>query len=182
LTTGQRYELLDLIWLPLEGEKFDPKNFAYIQSAQQVFIHHSKNYLIALSSDFRNNSNGRVILSQYALEGGADAEQGKVLEQLVKDLGKDYEIVDLSTTRYADLPSPTGKYVVRNDGIYLSGTNTPVVTREYTGGRFLGGYFRGWYYDESGVVVQAFGSFLVSNSLIGSHYVIPEPVLKLRLP
>jgi len=105
-----------------------------------------------------------------------------VLEQFVKDLGMEYEIVDLSTTRYADLPSPTGKYVVRNDGIYLSGTNMPVVTREYTGGRFLGGYFMGWYYDESGVVVQEGAGYLINFPEAQGYYAIPTPILKLRLP
>ncbi|MBK7319346.1 hypothetical protein [Candidatus Villigracilis affinis] len=38
----------------------------------------------------------------------------------------DYEIVDFSLYD-ADVPSPTGKYVVRGDGIYLSGTNTKLL-------------------------------------------------------
>lgn len=183
LNNGQHYELLDLDWLPrLEGGKFNPEYYAYFQSAEKVFIHHTENTVIALSSDFRQNPNGRVILSQYSIDSSANAEKGKLLEQLMKDFGVDYEIVDLSTTRYADLPSPSGQYVIRNDGIYLSGTNTPVVTREYTGGFFMGGYFKGWYYDESGVIVQPVPSFLISNSLLGSHFPIPEPILKLRLP
>ncbi len=66
----------------------------------------------------------------------------------MKNLGKGYEIVDFSLN-YADVPSPTGRYIVRGDGIYLSGTNIPVVTRQD-----MGYYFRGWYYDESGVVFQ----------------------------
>jgi hypothetical protein len=176
LITGQRYELLDLDWLSrLEGGKFDPKNYAYIRSIDQVFIHHSKNKLIALSSDFRDNPNGRVILSQNSLEGGASAEEGKVLEQLMKDLGMDYEVVDFSLN-YADVPSPTGRYIVRGDGIYLSKTNTPVITRD------MGFYFRGWYYDESGVVFKEGASYLISFPEFQGYYPVPTPVLKLRLP
>lgn len=178
LTNGQRYEVFDLTRLPrLEGGKFDPKYYTYFESAEQVFIHQSKNTLIALSSDFRTNRNGRVAFSWYSNV----LQNGKFLEQLMKDLGVSYEIIDLSTTRYADLPSTTGRYVVRNDGIYLSGTNTPVIDYEYAN-RFLGGYFKGWYYDESGVVVQDNPTFLIHTILGGHFYLIHSPILKLRLP
>jgi hypothetical protein len=183
LTNGQRYELLDLDWLPrLEGFKFDPQYYAYFQTAEKVFVHHSKNALIALSPDFRQHPERNVIFSQYTLSQGTNPKKGELLEQLMKDLGKDYEIVDLSTTRYADIPSPTGKYVLRNDGIYLSGTNIPVVTRQYIGGGFLGGYFKGWYYDESEVVAQKDTTYLINSPMFGTYYPIPSPILKLRLP
>lgn len=172
LTDGQRYELLDLGRLPrLEGGKFDPKYYVYFQSAEQVFIHHSENTLIALTSDFRTNQNGRVVLSLYS----NTLENGKLLEQLMKNLGVDYEIVDFSLYD-VDVPSPAGRFYVHYDGIYISGTNTPIVTRN------MGVYFRGWYYDESAVIFQGPEYFLVSNTLIGSHYPHPRPVLKLSLP
>ena len=182
LTDGQRYELLDLTRLPrLEGGKFDPKYYAYFQSAEQVFIDQSENTLIALSPDFRQHPEGNVIFSHYSLDSGSSAENGKLLEQLMKDLGVDYEIVDLSL-KYTDVPSPTGRYIIRNDGIYLSEMNTPVVTREYTGKRFIGDYFVSWYYDESGIVVQGRGYDLITLPGTSSFYYIPSPVLKLRLP
>jgi len=171
VTDGQRYQLLDLDWLPLlDSGKFDPKNYAYIQSAEQVYIHNSKNILIALSSDFRVNPNGRIILSGTTI----GTKHGKQLEQNMKDMGIDYQIVDF-WLQYADVPSPTGRYVVRNDGIYLSEANIPVVSQ------YMGMYFRGWYYDESGVVVQEVGSFLINSPLFGSHYLFPTPILKLRI-
>lgn len=67
LIDGQRYELLDLTWLPLKDSRFDPKYFSYFQSAEQVFIHHSKNKLIALSPDFRQYPERNVIFSQSSL-------------------------------------------------------------------------------------------------------------------
>ena len=183
LTDGKRYELTDLDRLPrLDGNKFDPQYYAYFQTAEKVFIHHSKNNLIALSPDFRQHPERNSILSQNALSQKPNPNKGELLEQLMKNLGLAYEIADLSTTRYADIPSPMGKYVVRNDGIYLSGTNTPVVTRQYTGGRFLGGYFKGWYYDESGVVAQEGTTFLINYSLFGPFIPVPTPILKLHLP
>lgn len=179
LTNGKRYELTDLTaW---SGQPKPPDYVPYFQSADQVFVHHGNNRAIALPPDFPQHPEEGVILYKSQLNSETDFENGEALEIIMKDLGMQYENIDYSL-RYADLPSPTGKYVVRNDGIYFSGMNTPVVTPEYAGVRFLGGYFRGWYYDESGVVVQRYSSFLISNSLIGSHYPIPEPVLKLRLP
>ena len=177
LTTGQRYELLDLDWLPrLEGGIFDPQNFAYFRSADQVFIHHSKNTLIALSADFRDNPNGRVIFSQHSLASFNEGyRNGELLAKLMDDLGMDYEIVDFSL-HYADVPSPTGKYIVRGDGIYLSTTNTPVVTRD------MGFYFRSWYYDESGVVFKEAAGYLINFPEAQGYYPIPTPILKLHLP
>jgi hypothetical protein len=180
LTNGKRYELLDLGLLPrLEGGKFDPKNYAYIQSAEHVFIHHSKNTLIALSSDFRTNPNGRVIFFGSSIA----TRHAELLEKLVGGFGMKFEIIDLSTTFYSDIPSPMDKYVIRNDGIYLSGTDVSIVNREYTGGRFMGGgYFKGWYYDESAVVVQDSGDYLIILPGVSTIYYVPSPLLKLHLP
>jgi hypothetical protein len=173
LTDGRRYEMLNLNLLPrLEGGKFDPKYYSYFQSAEQVFIHHSKYTLIALSSDFRQHPERNVVFSKTP---SGNFKNGEVLRQLMNNLGVDYEIVDFSL-QYADVPSPTGKYVVRNDGIYLSKTNMPVVTRG------MEHYFRGWYSDESGVVVQGVGYSLITLPGTSSFYYIPTPILKLRLP
>ncbi len=181
LTDGQRYELIGLNWLPLKDGKFDPKNYAYFQSAEQVFIHNTRNRVIALSPDFRQNPEGNVIYFKSPPSAEKRYENEEVLEKLMNDLGVKYEIVDLSL-QYKDIPSPTGKYTIRSDGIYLSGTNTPVVTREYTGKRFIGDYFVSWYNDETGVVLQGGGYSLITFPGVSSFYDIPVPVLKLRLP
>jgi hypothetical protein len=178
LTDGQRYELLDMTWLPLLNSKFDPKNFAYIKSAEQVFIDHEEQRLIALAPDFRQHPGENVIFSESSLGSVDYSEQGKLLELFMKYLGVGYEIVDFSLY-YADVPSPTGRYIVRGDGIYLSGTNIPVVDRD------MGWYFGGWYYDESGVVLREVGYDLINFGPDfggGDYYYIPGPILKLRLP
>jgi hypothetical protein len=179
LTDGKRYQLTDLSsWI----DQPPPPNYVpYFQSAEQIFIHHTNNRAIALPPDFRQNSEEGVILHKSHLNKGTDFENGEFLEQLMKDLGVDYEIVDLSLA-YADIPSPTGRYVVRNDGIYFSGTDFSIVNREYTGGRFMGRYFKGWYYDESGVVVQGFTDYLFTTLLGGRFIPISRPILKLNLP
>ena len=91
------------------------------------------------------------------------------------------KIADLSL-RYTDALSPTGKYVVCNDGIYFSGTDSSIVNRDYTGGYFMGGYFKGWYYDESAVVVQRNSKYLFSSTLGPQFFLILRPVLKLNIP
>jgi|CXWL01.1.fsa_nt_gi hypothetical protein len=170
LNDGKRYELLNLSLLPrLEHGKFDPKNYAYIQASDLVYIHHSENTLIALSSDFRTNQNGRVSLSLYS----NSSENGEVLEQQMKDLGVDYEVVDFSL-RYADVPSPTGKYFIRDDGIYFSNTNTIAV--EYKSG------FMGWYFDDSALIFGTGRSCYIP--MIGANclYSFRRPAFKFNLP
>jgi len=166
LTNGQRYELLNLDRLPrLEGGKFDPKNYTYFRSAEQVFVHYAENTLIALSSDFRDNPNGRVIFSA--------TEDGESLVQLMADLGVDYENIDIRF-RYSDdfrVFSPTGKYFVRYDGIYLSETNTLVVPNQG---------FASWYYDESGIAVEDSGS--CEFDFLTCLYYVSGPIIKLHLP
>ncbi len=168
-----------LIWigyLDWGDGKFDPKYYTYFQSAEQVFIHHTENTLIALSPDFRQHPERNVILSQTPLGTFSEGyKNGELLVQLMKGLGVNYEIVDFSL-KYADIPSPTGKYTIHNKGIYFSGTNLPVEIHD------IGSQFRGWYYDESGVVLQRPWYFLISGSLTGSAFPQPRPILKLYLP
>lgn len=176
LTTGKRYELLNLGLLPrLEDRKFDPKNFSYIESADMIFIHHYYGALIALPSDFRQQPENAAILYENVIESDSDMPNGKPLEQVANDMGLDYEVVDFSVSS-AEVPSPTKKYVVRSDGIYLAGTNQLVQ------GAGMPIYFRGWYYDDSAVIVQGGGDYLFTFPGISTVYYIPSPVLKLNLP
>lgn len=176
LTTGKRYELFNLGALPrLEDRKFDPKNFSYIESADMIFIHHYYGALIALPSDFRQQPENAAILYENVIESDSDMPNGKPLEQVANDMGLDYEVVDFSVSR-TEVPSPTKKYVVRSDGIYLAGTNQLV---QGVGG--MRRYFVGWYYDDSAVIVQGGGDYLFTFPGVSSVYYIPSPVLKLNL-
>ncbi|MCL4270646.1 MAG: hypothetical protein KJZ72_13925 [Anaerolineales bacterium] len=176
LTTGKRFELLDLGQLPrLENRKFDPKNFSYIESADMIFIHHYYGALIALPSDFRESPGNAVILYEYPLSADNSLPRGTLVEQVANDLGLDYEVVDFSVSN-AEVPSPTKKYVVRTHGVYLTGTNQLVRSAG------MNHYFRGWYYDDSAVIVHGAGDYLFTFPGISTVYYIPSPVLKLNLP
>lgn len=187
MNDGQRYELINLNQMPLLDKKFDSKYYTYFQSAEQVFILQDHNTVIALSPDFRQNPEGNVIY--HKSPPNSDVKDGAIVEKLMNDLGVKYKIVDFSSSYYYDLGrhyssdsdvySPTGRYIVRDNGIYLSKTNTVVLNRKMSD-------FKGWYYDESGVVVQERGYYLIDigGAFGGSleYFYIPGPTLKLRLP
>jgi hypothetical protein len=164
LTDGQSYELLDLMSLPrLENNNFNPDNYSYIQSADRIFIDLSSNNLIALSTDFRTNQNGRVILTGYI------NDEDEFLLELVKSLGMDYVEADSSRSGpRSNMPSPTGAFRYRDlmfEGVHYS----------YS--------FRSWYYDDSGVVIHDdYGTYWILTQFTGDYYHLSLPVLKVRLP
>ncbi len=187
LRDGNRYPLLDLTWhfsnKRLENGELHPDLLAYFLNAEQVFISREENRVIALASDFHQYPERNVIFSQYSLGSNSlDAKNGELLEQLMTELGVDYQILDVSLY-YAGIPSPSGNFVVRNDAIYLADGDIPILEKERGG---FGGYFKGWYYDDSGIVVIRPTRYLFSGPLFEDGSVrilkIPQPVLKLRLP
>lgn len=182
LTDGKRYELLNLTWLPLKDGKFDPENYTYIQTAEQVYLHHTKNRIIALSFNFRENPENNVIFSQNSLGGSPATENGKLLERFLKELEINYKVIDFSL-QYTDVPSPNEKYVVSNNGIYTLDTNTLIVPVEFTGRQHnLTYYFKSWYFDESGIIVQEVTDYLINSPLLGTHFPIRAPILRVNLP
>ncbi|MBN8580789.1 MAG: hypothetical protein J0L96_08965 [Anaerolineae bacterium] len=183
LKEGKRYELLDLTWVPLKDGKFDVQNYSYFQSAERIYIHHNKLVLIALSPNFREQEGNDVIFFESTLGIQSETHQdGAQLDALMQDLGLEYITIDLSL-EYTDVPSPMGNYTVRKDGVYDLKTNSIIMTPQYVGMKFsLKDFFKGWYYDETGLVVQEVEPFLFSHPFLGSYYLIPKPVLKLPLP
>ncbi|MBX3035696.1 MAG: hypothetical protein KF758_02175 [Anaerolineales bacterium] len=174
LSNGKRYKILDLMLLPLKDGKFDPKNFAYFQSAENIYIHHYKNLLIALPSNFREHPENAVVISQFAFASGASMEKGKYLEKLMKDINLEYEIIDF-TLYDTDSPSPLSNYIARFDGIYLTRTNQKITSGVFN-------YFKGWYYDDSAIIVQDGGDYLLIFPGVSSIFYVPSPILKLKLP
>ncbi len=177
LTNGRRYSLIDLSRLPLKDGKFDTQYYRFFQSAERIFIDHDEYRAIALAPDFRHHPEGNVILSEISL---GDIDDGKLLEQLMKDLKVNYEVVDFTHSyAYPDVPSPTGKYIVsgHDNNIYLSGTDALIL-------RTSNSYFIGWYYDESGVIIQEGTTYLQPALLPESSPGFPvlHPILKLRMP
>jgi hypothetical protein len=183
LRDSKEYELLNLTWLPRKDGKFNIQNYSYFQSAEAIYIHHDKLALIALSPNFREQQGNDVIFFETTLGIQNETHQdGKQLDALMQNLGLTYIPIDLSL-EYTDVPSPTDRYTVRNDGIYETTTNSIIMTPQYAGSTYsLKDYFKGWYYDETGLVVQEVEPFLFTHPFLGSYYLIPKPVLKLQLP
>jgi len=155
LTDGKRYELLDLDWLPrLERGKFDPENYKYIRSAEQVFIHHSKNSLIALSANFVLTRMQELSFPEFTCIIQAMVTSWRVLEQLMRDLGIKYHIVDFSL-QYANVPSPNGRYFISNDGIIFP-KQTPCCDAQD------GILFRRLVLYGSGIVFRDIGYYLIT--------------------
>lgn len=183
LKEGKRFELLDLTWIPLKDGKFNIQNYSHFQSAENIYIHHERRILIALSPDFREQPGKSVVFHESSLGIEEEMHQnGTQLDTLMQGLGLNYITVDLSL-EYTDVPSPTGKYTVKDNGVYEIKTDSIIMTPQYAGTNYsLKDYFKGWYYDETGLVVQEVEPFLFTSPLFGSYYLIPKPVLKLRLP
>jgi hypothetical protein len=80
---------------------------------------------------------------------------------------------------YAAVPSPKGKYTVNTNGIFLSGSDTPIVS-----GENFSQYksFISWYYDESGIVFTQGSYYYFRDFLSNSYFRLPRPILKLNLP
>ncbi|MBL8100818.1 MAG: hypothetical protein JNK81_16670 [Anaerolineales bacterium] len=169
LPNGIRYELLDLNELPLKDGRFDPKYYEYIKSADHVFINHRWQSVIGLSSDLDEDRN--VIFRKSSLD---TEEWGERLENLLKELDVKYEIIDFSLY-HTDVPSPRNKYYASFNGIYITETNQRI-----TSGMF--NYFRGWYYDDSAIIVQGAGDYLLTFPGTSSIFYVPSPILKLNLP
>lgn len=177
LTTGKRYELVDITKWD-EGGGPTSEYDHYFQSAEKVFLHHQRNRAIALPRDFMITSTMGV----YLFMSDQETKAGQSLEMYLERLGVDYQIIDFSLV-YAGVPSPSGKYVARGSGIFSTGSDTSLLPDEYNSypNRWGPGDFFGWYYDDSGVIYTQ-GEYYYSDSLLGSHFQLPSPILKLNLP
>lgn len=177
LTTGKRYELVDITrW----GEGGGPKSEYdhYFQSADKIFLHHGRNRAIALPRDFITGSTMGVYLFMFEQE----TKAGQSLEMYFEELGVNYQVIDFSLI-YADIPSPSGKYVAKGSGIFSLRSDISLLPVEYDGYAISWGPgdFISWYYDDSGVVYTQ-GAYYYYNGLLSSRFRIPRPVLKLNLP
>jgi hypothetical protein len=168
LTDGQKYELLNLTSRSrVENGNLNSVVYSYLQSADRFFIDRTSPLLIALSTDFRTNQNGRVILA------GNISDDDEFLLKLVKSLEKDYVEVDSSRRGpHSNMPSPTGAFLYRD--LRLEG-----VRYSYR--------FRSWYYDDSGVVIHDdYGTYWLQPRFLGEYgwnfYHLSLPVLKMYLP
>lgn len=184
LIDGQKYELVEIgseFNTILDNGEINPNLFPYFIEAEQVFVSYEHNAIIALAPNFQQNPKRNVYFNQSSFGQGNLPERGELLVKLLNDLQVDYQIINFSI-RYAEIPSPTGRYVARDTGIYYAGTDTLLI-REYTdtGGVDMNA-FEGWYYDESSIILAVGGNHYNTDYPWGRSFSLPTPVLKLNLP
>lgn len=183
LTNGQIYEFVDLrAKFPdgfVKNNKLIPEVALYFIEAEQFFVHYGYGILIILSPDFRQHPENSYIF-RLPLFGTWETrtEYAEFIERLMGDLKINYKVIDLSL-EYAEVPSPTGKYTVSTNGIFLSGSDAPIVPGEYTS-QYKS--FISWYYDESGIVFTQGSYYYFQDFLSNSYFRLPRPILKLKLP
>lgn len=183
LADGQKYELVNLTRefnTILDNGEINPNLFPYFTEAERVFISYERNAIIALAPNFHQNPKRNVYFNQSSLGQGADPENGELLVKLLKELGVDYEVIDFSL-RYVEVPSPMGRYVIRNDGIFFLGSDIPVITDEYIPLVYIRA-FNGWFYDDSGIISAQPNYFYFPNNFLLEQLNLPRPILKLSLP
>jgi hypothetical protein len=183
LSDGQKYELIDLRWdfdTTLDNGDLNPDLLPYFTEAEQVFISYEYNSIIALAPNFRQNPKINSYFNQSSFGQGNRPENGELLVKLLKELEVDYEVVDVSL-HYVEVPSPNGKYVAREDGIFFSDSDIPVIKDENIPLGYIRG-FNGWYYDESGIIFAQPNYYYMPQRLLLEQFFFPYPILKLNLP
>lgn len=187
ITDGQKYKLVDLSSkfnsnAILENDKVNPDLLLYFTEAEQIFFIDQHNVIIALSPNFRQNLERNVHLGLDVLWQEDTLPDGDLLLEFLKNLQVDYKIIDFyNHIDYAEeipeILSPTGKYVVRNDGIYDADTNMPIIL-DYTSGVDIDD-FVSWYYHEHSIVIAL---RRYSYETFPWLFLLPRPVIKLNLP
>ncbi len=188
LIDGQKYELIDFDWEAVTGYldngELNPIFIKYLTEAEQIFIHPTRNRLIILAPNFRQKNGESIIisLSDFSLM-SSEISDTEVVINLLRNLQVDYKIIDFSL-KYAGMPSPTGKYIARNDGIYYAGTDTPLLLEYLGASAYDMNSFNGWYYDERSIVftLGKYSYKIISIPGLVEYIYFPRPVLKLNLP
>lgn len=143
--------------------------------------------VIAISQNAR--SQPEVIFTFNVLDFPGD-ESSRV-KQFLDESNIVYNFVPASFPR--EVTSPNGKFIAREDGIYLANTNQKIV-EGYSSSSYYriysGKYYsvRGWTYDSSGAIYSKFlepclleTRFFILDSP-ACFVQVPQPLLKLKVP
>jgi len=167
----------------------DPKLLveALLQVDQIFLIDDVFQPAIALSSDFRTHPQNSFTFDILDIPG----DEPNRMEQFLKANGLGYHFIPASFPQEAI--SPNGRFIARDDGIYLSETGQKIIENYSPSGyhrAYSGKYssVRGWISDSSGALYSAFfrPCLLETGFLIfeypGCLIQVPQPLLKLKVP
>ncbi len=160
---------------------------AALLQAEQVIFTQNNDTVVVLMSDFPANLEQNFTFDRSDIP-GRDSNR---VEQFLQENKVIYQTV------LADFPgeaiSPDGRFIARNDGIYLIKTGQKIVEGYTARGPIdshSGKYFslQGWTYDGAGVIYsKPYKLCLIRISLpfydeVACLIKVPQPVLKLKVP
>ena len=157
-----------------------------MRAVQDVFLIGGRT-IVALASDFRTNPEHGFYIDRTSFP---DYDENRA-EQFLLQNKIEYHAVP---SRFTDeVLSPDGKFIGRDDGIYLLETNQKIAAgysiskydRLYSSKYFS---VRGWTYDSSGVIYSRFLKPCVIEvelffmDEVECYLAVPQPLLKLNVP
>ena len=168
----------------IDGNADPAKLVTALRQAKDIyFIANSTDMVVALPPNFPAHPELIFYFNRFDLQGFDPNRVEKFLQQNKIS----YQTPLPSYPEYPhEITSPSGKFIARPDGIYLSGSEKKIVEgysfREFLARRFFTP--RGWIYNGTGVIYTT----LINPCLIGPsfftgcHYKVPQPVLLLKMP
>jgi len=144
-----------------------------LRQAEQVYIISDFVVLVGVDS-------GNYLVQENILAG--HTRDGELAQQFLEENNISYVTVGRPSA-YDGIPSHTGTFLSRLDGIHLISTGQRIVESYRLGSQ---GYFIpfGWVYDDRGVILRSGSVYLLDLRVIYLyHYMpVPQPVLLLKVP
>lgn len=189
-TTGKQYPIRYFVYLREDAyvnRKLNLDALAdSLRAVKDIFLI-GGHMIVALASDFRTNPEHSFYIDRAAFPGYDENRAEQFLQQNKIEF---HSVPD----RFPDeVLSSDGKFIGREDGIYLLETNQKIVegysTSKYYRS-YSGKYFsvRGWTYDNSDVIYSKFlKPCLIEIELpvtdaVECYVAVPQPLLKLNVP
>jgi hypothetical protein len=152
-----------------------------LRRAKDVFLI-DNDLIVALGSDSDPSPATNFVTGWFDILGTAQDLLEKFLQENEITY---YQVLDLFP---GEVISPNGKFIARNDGIYLLETNQKIVEGYSASGRiraYSGKYFslRGWAYDSGGALYSAgLTPCILEFDYPACLIRVPQPLLKLNVP
>jgi hypothetical protein len=188
--TGEQYPIQEYSHWDSGSDRAGEVNLNFLVdmllSSKDVFLI-DNDAVVALSQDYRTHPEHSFFVHRSSFPG---FNPNRVQEFLLQN-NISYRYV--SDGFPGDAFSPDGRFIGRDDGIYLVGTNQKIVdgysTSKYNRS-YSGKYFsvRGWTYDGTGVIYSKFlKPCLIEIELFfldatECYFAVPQPLLKLKVP
>ena len=189
-TTGKQYPIRFFVYLREDAyvnRKLNLDALAdSLRAVKDIFLI-GGHTIVALASDFRTNPEHNFYIDSTSFP---SYDENRA-EQFLQQNQIEYQAVPGRSPD--EVLSPDGKFIGRNDGIYLLETDQKIVEgysiskydRLYSSKYFS---VRGWTYDSSGVIYSKFLKPCVIEvelffmDEVECYLAVPQPLLKLKVP